>query len=107
MSDVESNINCDEFVPISEVYSGSLTLPCVKCNKELNNIFDFQDENQPSEGSSLKTTGHYGDTFFDPGSGETLEVNICSGCMKELWDSQKVGYRKPDGPLMVKNKQIE
>ena len=84
---------------LNHIYPNGTTLPCVVCSKELTNVFPEHLEpgcNQPNDASSLSTEGHYGDSFFDPGSGAKLEVNICTECMQKLWDDRKVAYY-PDG----------
>lgn len=63
-----------------------LDLPCFKCGQALKNATSTSDglamnQNQPSEGLSFKSHGHYGGTAFDPMDGHYLEINICDLCL--------------------------
>jgi hypothetical protein len=63
-----------------------LDLSCFKCGKALENATRGPDGlamnvNQPSEGLSFKSYGHYGGTAFDPMDGHFLEINICDLCL--------------------------
>lgn len=55
-------------------------LNCIVCDKELENVFE-EAQNQPYEGLSFVSYGHYGGTAFDPMDGRYLEVNICDECL--------------------------
>jgi len=83
-----------DVVPLKVIYPYSSTIPCIVCGTKLENVFQEMESNQPNEATCLFTEGHYGDTFFDPGSGEKLEVNICNPCMKKAWEEGKVCYYK-------------
>lgn len=69
------------------------TPPCLRCGKELKSVIpgvvredmpSWQPENQPSAGTTFKSSGHYGSTVWDPQGvlpHEFLEINICDECM--------------------------
>jgi hypothetical protein len=93
-------------VPLKSVYPKSSTIPCIVCGKKLENVFQEMKTNQPNEASCLHTEGHYGDTFFDPGTDAKLEVNICNPCMEKAWYEGKVCYYEADdisGDAFVKD----
>jgi len=73
-----------DFVHFADRYSSPHVPPCIICFRHLENIFPdtHLNTNQPNQASSLKTEGHYGDDFHDPGNGSVVEVNICSRCME-------------------------
>jgi hypothetical protein len=50
------------------------------CGRELRNIFDDA-TNQPGDGTTFETHGHYGSTAFDPMDGTYLEINVCDPCL--------------------------
>lgn len=79
-------------VPLNSVYSDSSTLPCIVCGKELKNVFQEMESNLPSEATSLKTVGHYGDTYFYTETCMELEVNICNPCISKAWEEGKACY---------------
>src|ERR1044072_5509870 len=58
-------------------------VPCIRCNKPLSNIFDHA-ENQPYEGTTFQSHGHYGSTAFDPMDGQYIEINVCDACLIAL-----------------------
>lgn len=61
-------------------------LPCFKCGQVLFNVSEDCD-NQPSEGTEFRTTGHYGSTFWDVIDGnEDLILNICDACLNKHKD---------------------
>lgn len=57
-------------------------LPCFKCGKVLENAF-VEADNQPYEGTSFRTEGHYGSTVWDSFDGEELVLNVCDPCLRE------------------------
>ena len=47
-------------------------------------------ENQPYEGTTFMSEGHYGSTVFDPMDGSFLEVNVCDPCLLKASKRQQV-----------------
>lgn len=74
---------------------------CFVCDKELKNVGIIkpdEDINQPNDGLSLTTVGHYGSTVFDPmDPSRWLEINICDECITERKDRIIIGIRLPQG----------
>lgn len=66
-------------------------LPCFKCGKVLENVFQDAD-NQPWKGTEFRTEGHYGSTFWDSFDGEELVLNICDRCLREY--RERLGQQK-------------
>jgi hypothetical protein len=58
------------------------TLPCIICNRELENVVPASEGNQPYGGTAFFTHGHYGSTYFDPVDGTALEINLCDDCLR-------------------------
>lgn len=56
-------------------------LPCIACGRELRNVTDDVEGNQPYLGTAFMSHGHYGSTAFDPMNGFYLELNICDLCL--------------------------
>lgn len=56
--------------------------PCIICERELRNVMEDCD-NQPYNGTTFQSQGHYGSTIFDPMDGLYLELNICDPCLVE------------------------
>lgn len=67
------------------------TLPCIVCLKELDAVMPDAD-NQPHEGLTFASLGHYGTTAFDPMDGSYLELNICDQCLVEAGRNERVLY---------------
>jgi hypothetical protein len=62
---------------------GKYALNCFRCDKLLENVWDHV-ENQPYDGTTFITRGHYGSTFFDPMDHNSwLEINICDECLNK------------------------
>lgn len=57
-------------------------LPCFKCGKTLPNVCPYSTDNQPYEGTTFTTEGHYGSTFWDSFDGEEIVLNICDSCLR-------------------------
>lgn len=72
-------------------------LPCFKCGKTLDNVFEDSD-NQPYGGTCFTTEGHYGSTFWDSFDGESIVINICDSCLTE--HQQRIGQQKTWMPIM-------
>jgi hypothetical protein len=51
------------------------------CGRELQNVTEDAQENQPYNGTAFRTHGHYGSTIYDPMDGRFLEINICDTCL--------------------------
>jgi len=56
------------------------TLNCIICKKELDEAF-HDESNQPVEGTTFISHGHYGSIFDPMNNDEYLEINICNGCL--------------------------
>jgi hypothetical protein len=64
-------------------------LPCAVCKKELDVVHEgFSDA--PYGANIFRSSGHYGATAFDSEAGESLELYICTECMKEMADSDSI-----------------
>lgn len=64
----------------------SYALPCIKCGRVLENSSVGEKRplaNQPNDGISFNTNGHYGTTVFDPMDGSFIEINICDPCISQ------------------------
>lgn len=62
--------------------AGRYALPCICCGVELENIDRGVDVNQPYNGTTFTSHGHYGSTIYDPMyTGHYLEINICDACL--------------------------
>lgn len=55
-------------------------LSCIGCGQELVNAFDDA-TNQPYNGTTFTSHGHYGSTAFDDFEGYFLEINVCDACL--------------------------
>lgn len=67
----------------------SVSLPCIICEKSLEDIDLEQEHNQPYGGTVFSSTGNYGSTVWDPTSPfsrEFLELNICDDCLTNCAD---------------------
>lgn len=62
----------------------TFTLPCIKCGKSLQPVFEDNTNNQPSGGTSFRSYGQYGSTAFDPMDQSYLEINLCDSCLNEV-----------------------
>lgn len=60
-----------------------IALPCIACGRELRNVSDDSDTNQPHCGTAFTSHGHYGSTAFDPMDGHYLEINVCDLCLSQ------------------------
>jgi len=73
-------------------------LPCIRCGKQLRQIWDKSEpvseslENQPYNGTTFYTNGHYGSTVFDEIHGETIEINVCDTCLLDAAKEQRILY---------------
>lgn len=67
-----------------------LALPCLKCGRELVNVFPNEVENQPADGVAATTSGNYGSTVYDSLSGNFLEFNLCDPCLVEAGERGRV-----------------
>ena len=72
-------------------------LPCLVCGKTLLNEFPDDTDNQPREGTTFATYGHYGSTFWDSFNGEELVINVCDQCLTERKD--RLGQHKRYRPV--------
>ena len=64
------------------VGKGRQSLPCIVCGRLLLNVEGAV--NQPYNGTSFTTCGHYGSTVFDPmDSRKRLVINVCDPCLLE------------------------
>src|SRR3982751_6880204 len=68
-------------------------LPCISCKRYLDNVID-EVENQPYNGTSFITNGHYGSTVFDPMDGTQLEINVCDDCLRTWGKKGNVLWRQ-------------
>jgi hypothetical protein len=62
-------------------------LPCIVCGRDL---LSCSRPNQPLDGLSFSTPGHYGTTVFDPMDGSALEINVCDPCLSEAGEKRRV-----------------
>jgi hypothetical protein len=58
-----------------------VTLPCIRCGRELKSAVLPDDGNQPRAGTVFTTHGHYGSTVFDETDGSFLEIPVCDLCV--------------------------
>ncbi len=56
-----------------------MALPCIVCDKPLEDAMSETEGNQPYAGTAFTSQGHYGSTVFDSDGGY-LELNICAEC---------------------------
>jgi hypothetical protein len=77
---------------------------CIVCKRELENVVEEDDSNQPNDGLAFQSHGHYGTTVFDPMDGTFLEINVCDPCLRQAGKDGNVmiGFPKPStrGPMM-------
>jgi len=66
-------------------------LPCIACGRELRNVSDDSDTNQPYCGTAFVSHGHYGSTIFDPMNGHYLELNVCDLCLALHYERIMIG----------------
>lgn len=72
-----------------------MDLPCIVCDKPLENVMSDVDGNQPYGGTAFTSHGHYGSTVFDCDGGY-LEINICAECsIKKRGSIFHVTEKKP------------
>ena len=55
-------------------------LPCIACGKTMTAALD--EELQPNEGTTFRSYGHYGSTFWDSFHGEQIIVIVCDDCLR-------------------------
>lgn len=77
-----------------------MAMPCIICDKQLQNV-DRDEINQPHEGTTFDTNGHYGSTHFDPMDGSHLELNICDECLGRLTKQQKILFGRYQRPVVA------
>lgn len=71
-------------------------LPCIACGRELRNVDDDVEVNQPNNGTAFTSHGHYGSTAYDPMDGHYIEVNVCDLCLVLHYERVREGRdRKP------------
>jgi hypothetical protein len=58
-----------------------MCLPCIVCEKDLEDVYPSHPGNQPLHGTAFTTHGHYGSTVFDPMDGSYLDLSICDECL--------------------------
>lgn len=68
-----------------------MTLPCIVCGKALESalpsVGSRTEVNQPNDGTTFSSHGHYGSTVWDPMTGtDLLEINVCDPCLIERKD---------------------
>ena len=70
-----------------------MTLPCIVCDEPLEPVWEDAG-NQPHAGTTFKSHGHYGSTFFDPigDNGSYIEINICDECLRTAQEQGKVDW---------------
>ena len=78
-------------------------LPCIVCGAHLKNAFPSSD-NQPSEGTAFRTSGHYGSTFFDSFDGQQIEINVCDPCLVK--NTEKIGWRRAFRGIECEDTQV-
>lgn len=71
-----------------------IALPCIACGRELRNVLDSV-TNQPHNGTTFQSLGHYGSTAFDPMDGHYLEINVCDSCLILRRDRVLEGLGRP------------
>lgn len=63
---------------------GSVKIPgCIICGKELENVAEDVDINQPLNGLKFTSSGHFGSSFDPMNSSVWLELNFCEVCLVE------------------------
>lgn len=62
---------------------------CIVCNTSFQSA-GAEGDNQPYEGTTFTSGGHYGSTAFDPMDGSLLEVNVCDSCLVEASRREQV-----------------
>lgn len=82
--DVDHGFKCPEcgnvtLKPVIDLATAAL--PCIRCDKPLKAACGGP-TNQPSEGLSFTTGGHYGSTVFDMRGGY-LDISVCDACVAE------------------------
>jgi hypothetical protein len=88
---------------LEEGLMAEYALPCLKCGRELRNVFPGDVENQPNDGVVLTTSGNYGSTVFDSLVGDVLEVNICDPCLVEAGEKGRVLTYRRARPVAFEN----
>lgn len=72
---------------------------CIVCDRDLREVFNDEDYNQPYAGTAFKSYGHYGSTIFDPMDGKSfIELYICDTCLRDKSDNI---YTAQDSPAPV------
>lgn len=80
-----------------------LALPCLKCGRELVNVFPNEVENQPNDGVVATTSGNYGSTVYDSFSGNFLEFNLCDPCLVEAGERGRIITARRTVPVVYEN----
>lgn len=73
---------------------------CIVCKIDLRNV-DGTSTNQPYEGTTFTSRGHYGSTAFDPMDGSYLEFNICDECLRKRAGEGYVMFGRDRVPVCV------
>lgn len=75
------------------------TLPCIVCDKQLNNVsgVPIEKDNQPSGGLEFVAYGHYGSSEHDPMDGSKLILNLCDHCVRWCRYENKIKFIPNDG----------
>lgn len=77
------------------------TLNCIVCNCILDDAAGGMAENQPYEGTSFTSYGHYGSTVFDPMDGSFIEINVCDRCLTKAGKKQQVLEGRSSEPVRM------
>lgn len=80
-------------------------LKCVVCERTLRNV-DSDAENQPYDGTTFTSHGHYGSTVFDPMDGTFIEINICDEDLAALGKKSQVLMGQSRRPVLTPKRAL-
>ena len=78
-------------------------LKCIVCGGEMEK-WEHGDRNQPLDGLTFKTQGHYPSTMVDIFDGICIEINVCDPCIRKAVKAGQVAVgdsAKPEQPLRI------
>lgn len=68
---------------------GPQNLHCIACDAELENL-GGENSLQPNDGMVFHSCGHYGTTFFDPCTGDYIEIVVCDKCLQKRFGLKSI-----------------
>ena len=83
-----------------------MIVPCIKCGRYLQEVFEGHTENQPQDGVCATIPGNYGSTKFDPFDGSYLEICLCDPCLVEARERGHVLVGRRSRPVVLEGLHI-